>query len=61
MVQIRTVAPWNPTCLKALQEKFYMDISRQYAQLDSVDSTHQRSTLIELLVLISIIGPLVGR
>jgi hypothetical protein len=44
-----------------LQEKFYMDISRQYAQFDSVDSTHQRSTLIELLVLISIIGPLVGR
>jgi hypothetical protein len=38
-----------------------MDISRQYSHLDSVGSTHQRSTLIELLVLISIIGPLVGR
>jgi hypothetical protein len=38
-----------------------MDISRQHSQLDSAGSTHQRSTLIELLVLISIIGPLVGR
>jgi hypothetical protein len=38
-----------------------MNISKQYSQLDTVDSTHQRSTLIELLVLISIIGPLVGR
>ncbi len=38
-----------------------MNMSRQYSQLDSVGSTHERSTLIELLVLISIIGPLVGR
>jgi hypothetical protein len=38
-----------------------MDISSQHSQLDSVGSTHQRSTLIELLVLISIIGPVVGR
>jgi hypothetical protein len=38
-----------------------MNISRQHSQLDSVSSTHERSTLIELLVLISIIGPLIGR
>ena len=38
-----------------------MNVSKQRSQLDSVSSTHERNTLIELLVLISIIGPLVGR
>jgi hypothetical protein len=38
-----------------------MDISRQHSQVDSVSSRGERSTLIELLVIISIIGPLVGR
>jgi hypothetical protein len=38
-----------------------MDISRQHSELDSAGSTHERSTLIELLVLVSIIGPLIYR
>jgi hypothetical protein len=47
--------------LQNIAGEIHMDIPKQHSHLDSVGPTHQRSTLIELLVLISIIGPLVGR